>query len=332
MMDIAIASDLNYLPHAGTLIRSLYDNNRTNKLNIHLLTMDSRVVTDEPLEDFFRSIMSSRVNVQIHFIRNDNPFITRIPEGGVILSRATYLRFLAAELIPADKILYLDCDMIVLDNLQSLFETNLENRILAAVPDLFVGPSSIKHSFSLRYFNSGMLLLNAKKWRDEKWLDKSIQFIESKFETMCKGKKHYGDQDIMNMLAIGKVTYVHPRYNVVNPIYLRRSFFKGKIFDETIKNPAIVHFAGGAKPWNNWEIHPLSDRYIFYRTQTPWKTIETQKTTWKVITRYLAMWFKYNFPYAIYTFSELFRKLNGKGTRVIWSEQIENLIIETNDK
>ncbi|MDR2761786.1 MAG: glycosyltransferase family 8 protein [Planctomycetaceae bacterium] len=332
MLNIAIASDLNYLPHAGTLIRSLYDNNRNVELNIHLLTMDYRVVTDEPLEDFFRSIMSSRVNIQIHFIGDDNPFIKQIPDGGVILSRATYLRFLAAELIPADRILYLDCDMIVLDNLQSLFEMNLEDRILAAVPDLFVGPSSIKHSFSLRYFNSGMLLINAEKWRKEKWLDKAIQFIENKFTTMCVGKKHYGDQDIMNMLTIGKVTYVHPRYNVVNPVYLRRNFFYGKIFDEAINNPAIVHFAGGAKPWNNWEIHPLSDRYFFYRLQTPWKTIELQKPTLKIVARYLSMWCKYNFSFVIYMFSELIRKLRGKGTRVILSEQIENLIIETTDK
>ncbi|MDR1053228.1 MAG: hypothetical protein LBL39_03545, partial [Planctomycetaceae bacterium] len=118
-MDIAIASDLNYLPHAGTLIRSLCENNSANKLNFHLITMDSRVVTDERLDNFFRSILSSRVNAQVHLIGEDNPFVKQIPEGGVILSRATYLRFLAPELISADKILYLDCDMIVLDDLGS---------------------------------------------------------------------------------------------------------------------------------------------------------------------------------------------------------------------
>jgi lipopolysaccharide biosynthesis glycosyltransferase len=329
MLDIAIASDLNYLPHAGTLIRSLYENNRDNKLNIHLLTMDSRVVTDDLLDDFFRSILSDRVNAQIHFIGNDNPFVQRIPDGGVILSRATYLRFLVPEIIAADKVLYLDCDMIVLDDLNELFQTNLDNRILAAVSDLFVGPSSIKHSFSLRYFNSGVLLINAQKWREEKWLDRVIKFIEDKFVTMCVGKKHYGDQDIMNMISIGNTVYMHPRYNVVNPVYLRRKFFRGKIFDEAIAKPAIVHFAGGAKPWNNWEIHPLTEKYIFYRNQTPWQKIEPQKPNLKIITRYLSMWVKYNLPFAIYPFSELIRRFNGKGTRTIISEQIENLIIET---
>ncbi|MDR1484546.1 MAG: glycosyltransferase family 8 protein [Planctomycetaceae bacterium] len=331
-MNIALASDLNYLPHVGTLIRSLCDNNRDNELNIHLLTMDYRVVTDELLDNFFRSILSDRVNIQIHLIDDTNSFIRRIPEGGVILSRATYLRFLVAEMIPADKVLYLDCDMVVLDDLKPLFQTNLDNRILAAVPDLFVGPSSVKHSFSLRYFNSGMLLINAKKWREEKWLDKTIQFIGDKFITMCVGKKHYGDQDIMNMMSIGNVTYVHPRYNVVNPVYLRRHFFRGKIFRETIEKPAIVHFAGGAKPWNNWEIHPLSERYLFYRSQTPWEKIEPQKPSLKVITRYLSMWFKYNIPLVAYPLSEIIRRIGGKGTRIITSEQIENLIIETTDK
>ncbi|MDR2168604.1 MAG: glycosyltransferase family 8 protein [Planctomycetaceae bacterium] len=331
-MNIAIASDVNYLPHAGTLIRSLCDNNRDNELNIHILTMDSYVVKNEPLEDFFRSILSNRINIQIHLINDDNQFIKRIPTGGVILSRATYLRFLVPEIIPADRILYLDCDMIVLDNLKPLFETNLDNRILAVVSDLFVGPSNFKHSFSLRYFNSGMLLFNAKKWREENWLEKTINFIENKFIPMCVGQKHYGDQDIMNMLTIGNVTYVHPRYNIVNPVYLRKKFFQGKIFQEAVNKPAIVHFAGAAKPWNNWEIHPLSKKYIFYRLQTPWKKIEPQKTTVKIVLRYIAMWFKYHFPFVIYPLSEIMRRLNGKGTRIISSEQIENLIIETTDQ
>jgi lipopolysaccharide biosynthesis glycosyltransferase len=331
MMDIAIASDLNYLPHAGTLIRSLYENNRDNELNFHLITMDSRVVTDERLDDFFRSILSYRVNAQVHLIGEDDPFIKQIPEGGVILSRATYLRFLAAEIIPADKILYLDCDMIVLDDLKSLFQTNLDDRIVAAVSDLFVGPSATRHSLSLRYFNSGMLLINAKKWREEKWLNKALLFIKDKFTPMCVGKKHYGDQDIMNMLSVGKITYVHPRYNMVNPIYLRNGFFRGKIFQEAINKPAIIHFAGGAKPWNKWEIHPLAMKYIFYRLQTPWNEIKPQKLTLKVAARYLSMYFKYYLHFAVYPCSELIRMLRGKVTRIISSEQIENLIIETTD-
>ncbi|MDR1480329.1 MAG: glycosyltransferase family 8 protein [Planctomycetaceae bacterium] len=330
-MDIAIASDLAYVAHVGTLIRSLCENNLDSELNFHIITMDSRVVTDETLDKFFRSILSDKVNAQVHLIDDNNPFVKQIPQGGMIVSRATYLRFLAAEIIPADKILYLDCDMIVLDDLRSLFQTNLENRLLAVVPDLFVGPSAIKHSLSLRYFNSGMILINAKKWREEKWLNKVQLFIKNKFTPMCIGKKHYGDQDIMNMISVGKVTYVHPRYNMVNPIYLRNSFFKGKIFQEAINKPAIIHFAGGAKPWNNWEIHPLADKYIFYRLQTPWDEIKPQKPTLKVVIKYLSMWFKYNFPFVVYPFSELIRKLKGKGTRTIPSELIENLMIETTD-
>jgi lipopolysaccharide biosynthesis glycosyltransferase len=332
MLDIAIASDLNYLPHAATLIRSLCDNNRSNHLNIHLLTMDLRVVKDESIDNFFQSILSDRVNAQIHLISDDNPFVQLIPEGNMILSRTAYLRFLAAEFIPADRILYLDCDMLVLDDLKPLFQTNLDNRILAAVSDLFVGRSSVKHFFSLRYFNSGMLLINAKKWREEKWLDKAIQFTENKFIALCYGKKHYGDQDILNMICLGNVAYVDPRYNVVNPVYLRRNFFRGKIFDAAVKKPAIVHFAGGAKPWNNWEIHPLTDKYFFYRSQTPWEKVEPQKPNVKIVTRYLLMWLKYHFPFVVYPFSEIIRKLQGNGTRVITSEQIENLILETTDK
>ncbi|MDR1923779.1 MAG: glycosyltransferase family 8 protein [Planctomycetaceae bacterium] len=329
MIDVAIASDWNYLPHAGTLIRSLCDNNRNNDLRIHLLTMDSRVVDDELLGRFFGSIVSDRVSAKVHFVDANNPFITRIPKDGAITNKSAYLRFLASDLIEADKVLYLDSDIVVLDDLGSLFETELSGRMLAAVTDIFVCPSSWNYSLSLRYFNSGVLLINAKKWREENWFDRTLRFMCDKFVPMRMGLRHYGDQDILNMTMAGKVVYVHPRYNMVNPFFLRRSFFRGKIFDEASLKPAIIHFAGGAKPWNQWDFHPMSECYYFYRKRTPWTEFAVQKPTIRAVRRYAAFLLKYYCPYLIYPFSELAQILKGLPSRCINSEQIEWLMQET---
>lgn len=329
-MDIVLASDRGYLPHAGTLMRSIVEN-CANKhlLRFHLLSMDERVPDDETLGRFVDSLAAEKVETKIHLIDRNSPFIKTVPEGGTISNLSTYLRFFAPGLIDAEKLLYLDCDMIAMDDIEQLFRTELGDKMLGAVSDLFAGPSAYKFSFSMRYFNAGMLLINSKQWNRENSSETSMRFLRDKFFPMFNNRKHYGDQDILNMLFIGRVVYVHPRYNLVNPVLLRRSFFRGKIFEEACGRPGIVHFAGGAKPWNKWELHPLAKNYIAYRNMTPWAEMPEQKLNAKVLTRYISMWTKYYLPAAIYPFSETSRRLRGKPSRVVYSEQIEYLMNET---
>jgi lipopolysaccharide biosynthesis glycosyltransferase len=328
-LHIAVGSDLNYLPHVGTLFRSIVENNRNHRLAFHLLTMDSRVPDDERLNQFIDSIRSENISVHIHLVKKDEPILAAIPDGGVIASSATFLRFLVPSLVKADKILYLDCDMIVHGDLQPLFQTDLNDRIAAVVSELFVSRFAEKLSLNLRYFNAGMMLFNAAKWRDEGWLEKSIRFINEKFAPLFHGKKNCGDQDILNMICLGQVVYVHPRYNMVNPIFLRRIFFQGKLFVDAYDNPVIIHFAGGAKPWNRFEVHPLTPQYLAYRRQTPWSDVPPQKVSIRVLCRFAAMWWKYHFPLTIYPINDLFRRLSGHGTRIVTSERIEYLMNET---
>ncbi|MGL4594821.1 MAG: glycosyltransferase family 8 protein [Thermoguttaceae bacterium] len=326
---IAVASDWNYLVHAGTLIRSIIDNNQQHELVFHLLTMDTRVPNDETLQKFRDDISSEKVRMEIHFTDENDPFIQAIPPGGTIANRATFLRFLAPQFISSEKLLYLDCDMIVLGDLGPLVATPHGNKILAAVPDIFWGAAMFAKGFGIRYFNAGMLVIDVVKWKKNRCLEVSFDFIRTKFTKLFSGRKHYGDQDVLNMLFQGQIVYVHPKYNAVNPLFLRRCDFRDSIFNEAFQNPVIVHFAGGSKPWNPWDVHPLAGQYWKYRRQTPWGHIPMQKMLLKKWPTFCVKWIKYQCGNFWYPIQDLFRRMTGTPSRRIPVGTIQYLMEET---
>jgi len=265
----------------------------------------------------------------IHEVDEKHPIIRSVPEGGAIKNRSTFLRFLAPSFIDAEKLLYLDCDMIVLGDLEPLFSHDLDNKMMAAVSDLFGSSHVIAKECGLQYFNAGMLLFNVPAWNANDSLEKALDFTCGKFTEWFAGKKHYGDQDILNVVFRGQVQYVHPKYNAVNPLFLRRCDFRGAIFDEAHDRPVIVHFAGGAKPWNAWDIHPLANKYRQYRQMTPWKDVPLSKTRLGKKTAWPLKWFKYHFQRIYCPVSDLVRRIHGCSTRIIHGSEVQCWIERT---
>ncbi|MDR1383305.1 MAG: glycosyltransferase family 8 protein [Planctomycetaceae bacterium] len=325
---IAIASDWNYLPHAGTVFRSIYQNQR-HPLFFHLMTIDPKVADDPKIRQLFDEMNSEICQAEILLIDEHDSFLAAQPQGGVTPYQSAYLRFIASDQIHADRILYLDCDTIILDDLEEIFSLDFGNKTIAAVPELFAGAFIFEKGFGLRYFNSGVMLINAKLWRENHLTEKIIHFMKYRFNKLNENKKHYGDQDILNIFFQGQVVYLHPRYNLVNPVLLRRWYFSGKLFDDAVTHPAIVHFAGGTKPWNYWDGHPLADKYLFYRKQTPWADIVLPQTTLSQILRLCSKRSKYHFSRLIYPLADFFRRVFGYPSRKVRSELIEYLMAET---
>lgn len=328
-LHIAIATDRNYLPHAATLMRSICENNQRHNLRFHILTMDSRLEQDEKLNQFFLELRGDRVSFEVLFVDENHPLIRAIPSGCVIQSRSAFLRFFAPELINVEKLLYLDCDMIVLDDLAPLFDINLGDKTLGVVSDLFGSARAYAKGFGLHYFNSGMVLFNIPKWKAEHCLEQSLKFIQGPFSRLFSGKKHAGDQDVLNMLFQGQVVYVHPKYNAVNPLFLRRPDFRGDVFKEAHDKPVIVHFAGGAKPWNAADFHPLTQEYWKYRQMTPWKNADdaTNKNApfvKKVV--YCLKRLKFSLRYVLCPLGDLFRRVCGYPSRIVLGENMQFLI------
>lgn len=162
-----------------------------------------------------------------------------------------------------DKILYLDTDMIILGDLGKLFNINLGSHYAAVVKDM--AGTQAGHATKLGhkdYFNSGMMLLNLAKMRDDGIPKKLVGY------KLNKDVGHFMDQDCLNAVFDENVIYVSPIYNWMAPNQLNYAVqevkdFYGIDFEPTLNNAVVVHLTNRQKVWNYVNVwgHDLWMRY-----------------------------------------------------------------------
>ena len=116
---------------------------------------------------------SKTITACLKIINIDEDQLCNLPLG-VHFTRANYYRILALDMIDAQKVLYLDVDLIITQNITSLWEQQLNNVILAAVDEQNserVTALNLKRGAS--YFNSGVMLVNLELWRSSQISKKS---------------------------------------------------------------------------------------------------------------------------------------------------------------
>ena len=153
---------------------------------------------------------------------------------------ATYYRIFIAEMFPQyEKALYLDSDIVVLGDISKLFNTELGDNLVGAVPD---GAVAAVPQFRLytkevlgidaqNYFNAGVLLINLKAFREYDFYKKFCSLLK-------KYKFHVAqDQDYLNVLCKDKVCYLGAEWNKM-PI------------QNSAQTPKLIHYNLTMKPWH----------------------------------------------------------------------------------
>ena len=190
---IGFGIDKNFGRFAGITITSLVHNNIQHDLNIH-------IVYDELLpEDMDRLKKTEQLyrNLTLHFyqITSTEGMTFIVPPGHI--TQAMYYRYLFVDLLPKSvkRLIYLDADIICKDDILPLWHTDLQGRVLGAVrdwgEDRSCGRIGLKNG---RYFNSGVLLMDLVKWRQQKLTQKLFRWLEQVGNT----KILWGDQDALN--------------------------------------------------------------------------------------------------------------------------------------
>lgn len=155
-----------------------------------------------------------------------------------------YGRLLIPQLIPAEKVLYLDTDLVVLLNVLELEKMDQEDLPLAAARG---GDASMSRDANfylnilgfdpqVQVFNSGVLLFDVKAWNK--------QGMEQKCDALSKAYGHHffsADQTLLNAVSAGNFAQLPERFN-------RR----WSPLDAVIEEPdnSIIHFVGSPKPWD----------------------------------------------------------------------------------
>lgn len=310
-IEICMASDDNYCTHMGICIISMMENSLSN-VNIHILNNDISKDNLDKLNNIEKRYPNLNINyydINEYFSRNEyESIISNELENNQffkLLGISAYSRLFLGEILPKNinKIIYLDADTIVLEDLRDLYGTDLTNHYCAGVINMNGNSTKSFYKgkqFDTPFVNSGVLLLNIDKWREANFIKSSIDLIKSYPE-----KNYLHDQNIINILSKGKILLLDPKYNAMSEFYyvnykkyLKLNSYFGSInefyseeqMQNALKNPIIVHFLSQMwdRPWikqNGLIKHkiknPFNKSYIKYKKISPWKNeplIESNQT------------------------------------------------------
>ena len=225
------------------------------------------------------------------------------------ISISSYARLFISSMLPdsIDKALYFDCDTIIVNKLDELWNTDMESSYVAGISDTV--SSAIKSAVGINkdgnYINAGMLLINLKKWRQNNIQDKFIKFIENK-----NGCVIHHDQGVINGVLYRGLKVLKPNFNLMTVYYtmerediisyygIEGEFYSEEVIQEALKNPVYIHFTPGftTRPWVKGCKHPKSQLYLDYLKKTPWKENKLEKDKSKIRVKFMN-WLFTKFPY-----------------------------------
>lgn len=274
-INIVFACDSNYAQHAAVAMMSILKNT-ADPARIAFYLLDDQM--DAAIKEKIRVSME-QAHAAIHFCEVDASRFAEFFVSGQ-LSRAAYFRMEMGKLLPdsVEKVIYLDCDLLVFDDIAELWDYDMNSHPLAAVMDLGIMASSkdwrgkqeqLGFSSDDIYFNSGVLMVDLKSWREHDYGRQAEQLA-------AKNAYRHHDQDALNKLFHRNWQPVPLRWNVIPPVWylflkiLRRRDFR-RLAMEARKHISILHYAGGYKPWEYETYDAFNARYYEYLRQTEFR-------------------------------------------------------------
>lgn len=245
MISLAIAFTPNYFVQAATTLRSVLDASPDGQF--HVVCMLTEEIPQRMQEELLR-LGGGRLSFE--YI----PLKGRL-EGLYIDPRyteAASFRLLLPELLPdLDRILYLDCDIIVRQNLARLWrETKLGDNYMGVVYEAAIEGQAERFRAigcdPARYFNSGFLLMNLAQMRAEKVSERLLEACRVPY-------LEFPDQDALNQVCLGRVLPLSPLYNSIRTFFIPKykpDFVRqyDEALWEQVQREGTIHYTGG-KPW-----------------------------------------------------------------------------------
>lgn len=262
-MNILVTLNSNYIKPLKVMLKSLFLNNQEERFTIYLMHSSiSRKELDD-LDNYIKIHGS-----QLEIVDIDDSYFTNAP---ILLhyTKEMYYRLLAFRFLPQDleRILYIDPDILVINPIRELYNTDIKDYLYAAAYHDFI---TVRKVNKLRlnpykidaYFNSGVLLMNLELQRQLIDEQSIYDFVEKN-----RSKLIMPDQDILNALYSKQIKALDEKLYNYDARYYR--YYKIKSngicdMDYIIRNTVILHFCGKRKPWKkrySGKFHSLYKHY-----------------------------------------------------------------------
>lgn len=236
-----------------------------------------------------------RHNVEdIHIVDDDQIF--KGIDTSVWRVQALY-RFLLSDYLSKDvhRVLYLDCDVIVNDSLDELFEMDMSGKSIAACLDPQTYDKGVflrlGYDCSRKYVCSGVLMMNLDFWRETSLAREMIDYMKSNPKKIL-----FPDQDAINTLCCDTKVILPSEYGVQVSFFRCPDFIREHVDEITLlmESPSIIHYAG-YQPWvycKNKSIH----------SEIWWEKYKSLGTFHRVKIEYLLGIVKYAIRYLLSVF------------------------------
>ncbi len=204
----------------------------------------------------------SNISIKIHKIDKDRFENVKVNNKNV--TTEAYYRYLIPEVLNNEsRALYMDYDMMCINDLVPLYNTDLEENYLGAVADYIVENSpkfrGFKDGISFRnneiYANSGLLLFNLDNIRNSDVMAEFWKNLKQKDKIIKKEFNIFADQTLANLTFKSKIKFLNPKYNV----------FTTTLKDTKQKDPVIIHFTGSYKPFTYRNKYTEEYDEIYYK-------------------------------------------------------------------
>ncbi len=255
---IFFSCDDNYIPFLGVAIKSLIENTSKDN-NYYIFVLHSKM----SVRNMKIITGMEKENVSICFYDVSE----KLRKYGERLNLrdyytvSIYFRLFIPDMFREfKKAIYLDADMVILEDIAKLYDTELGDNLLGGVPDAIIASRQEFRDYAelgcgiypyTKYFNSGMMLMNLDAMREFD-LEGKFEYLFNtyRFETVCP------DQDYLNVICKDRVLYLDEGWDKM-------------AIDGSYENPMIVHYNNFAKPWQQDGIN-YADFFWKYAKDTPY--------------------------------------------------------------
>lgn len=237
IIPIFFATDDNYIPFLAVAIKSLLDNaSKDYFYNIHILNTGIKEENQKRLHEletsnskiYFKDLTEKVVRIRDRLDSTLRDYYTE----------SIFYRIFIASLYPEyHKAIYLDCDIVVIDDISKMYNINLNGNIFGVITDdvINTNPQFVTYAKEAvgvdNYFNSGVLLMDLDEYRKAKIQERFVYLlVKYNFETAAP------DQDYLNVLCQGKVMFLEKGWDRM-PI----GEYDGELH--------LIHYNNFKKPW-----------------------------------------------------------------------------------
>lgn len=253
IIPVVLASDNNYVKYLAVAIESIVKNSSKN-YNYDLIVLSDGIEARK--REVLISAYQRAENIRIIFVEC-KPRLDKYVYNftNKQLSRATFMRFLAIDLLSEyEKIAYVDCDTVINADIADLYNIDIGENLIGGVIDPHIELmmkcdsnvyAHIKENVKREtpYFNAGVILMNLKQLRSSFSTDDLLSLAALR-------SWRWEDQDILNYISEGKTQLLDRSWNViwVGDKAIQNLMELNVEYSKALSRPKIFHYAGGILP------------------------------------------------------------------------------------